>query len=171
MLKIIDDLRPFFEDCYRRISVREYARLKKISPPTASTLLSGYHTAGLLSREADRRYLFFSASKGSSDFRDLSRIYWRSLLSPLVRHLEEELALPAVILFGSLANAEVRPDSDIDLAILAPKSKKQLDVARFERALKRNIHIVWLPAQAKPAGDTLRQSVVNGYVLSGRMVL
>ena len=33
---------PFFQDCYRRINVREYSRLMKISPPTASKLLSSY---------------------------------------------------------------------------------------------------------------------------------
>ena len=35
MLNIINNLRPFIEDCYRRISVREYSRLLKVSPPTA----------------------------------------------------------------------------------------------------------------------------------------
>lgn len=48
MLKIINDLTPFFEDCYREISVREYARIMSISPPTASKLLSYYCSEKLL---------------------------------------------------------------------------------------------------------------------------
>jgi len=39
MLNIINSLMPFFEDCYRRINVREYSRLRKSSPPTASKIL------------------------------------------------------------------------------------------------------------------------------------
>jgi hypothetical protein len=32
MLNIIDNLRPFIEDNYRLINVREYARTQKVSP-------------------------------------------------------------------------------------------------------------------------------------------
>ena len=42
MLKIFNELKPFFEDVYREISVREYAKLTKVSPPTASTILKKY---------------------------------------------------------------------------------------------------------------------------------
>jgi len=31
MLKIINELSVFFEDCYREFSVREYARIMKIA--------------------------------------------------------------------------------------------------------------------------------------------
>ena len=58
MLNIINNLRPFIEDCYRRINVREYARLTKISPPTASKILSEFNQEGLLSIEKDRNYIF-----------------------------------------------------------------------------------------------------------------
>lgn len=54
MLDIINNLKPFFEDCYRRINVREYSRLMKISPPTASKLLSKYHKLNLLLVDRDR---------------------------------------------------------------------------------------------------------------------
>ena len=51
MLKIINDLRPFFEDCYRRVNVREYAKIMHISPPTASKILDSYHHENLLCKE------------------------------------------------------------------------------------------------------------------------
>ena len=53
MLKIINNLKPFFEDCYRRINIREYSRLMKISPPTASKLLYKFNKEGLLLIEKD----------------------------------------------------------------------------------------------------------------------
>ena len=54
MLKIIYILKPFFEDNYRRINVREYARLQKISPPTASKILEQMHKEKLLKKETER---------------------------------------------------------------------------------------------------------------------
>ena len=54
MLNIINDLDCFFEDCYRRVNVREYARIKGISPPTASKILTNYQKEGLLFKEEYR---------------------------------------------------------------------------------------------------------------------
>ena len=51
MLTIFNNLKPFFEDNYRRISVREYARIIKISPPSASKLLNNLEKEGLLTKE------------------------------------------------------------------------------------------------------------------------
>jgi len=54
MLKIINNLKPFIEDNYREINVREYARLNKISPPTASKLLNYYKTQEILRKKEDK---------------------------------------------------------------------------------------------------------------------
>ena len=40
MLEIFNTLAYFFEDNYVKISVREFAKFKKISPPHASKLLN-----------------------------------------------------------------------------------------------------------------------------------
>ncbi len=171
MLEIINNLRPFFEDCYRRVGVREYARLIKVSPPTASKLLSAYQKFGLLLHEKDRRYLLFYANKNSADFRDVCRLYWRHRLAPVVSYFEHELVTPTVIMYGSLAKAEVRKESDVDLLLLAPKNKKELDVGMFEKELKRSIHVFWVPVLSKLPSPQLQESMVNGYVLAGRIVL
>ncbi len=46
MLKIFNDLKPFFEDNYGRIHVRGYAALVKVSPPTASGMLKKFVQQG-----------------------------------------------------------------------------------------------------------------------------
>jgi len=105
MLNIIDNLEPFFEDNYRRISVREYARLKKISPPTASKLLLELSKEGLLKRETDRNYIYYFANKQDKVFIDMSRVYWFLKLknSGILEVLEKELLNPVIFLFGSLS--------------------------------------------------------------------
>src|SRR3989338_9946304 len=103
MLKIINDMKPFFENCYARINVRQYARMMKITPPTASSLLKLYEMEGLLLSEKDRNYIMFYANKDSSVFIGLSRLYWQFKLNHLVKFLESKLTIPPVVLFGSLS--------------------------------------------------------------------
>jgi len=169
MLKIINNLQPFFEDCYRRINVREYAKLSNISPPTASKLLHDYQNEGLLKREEDRGYLFFFANKESKQFIDLSRIYWTIKLNELVDFLAEKLLNPTVILFGSLAKAEAKMDSDLDLAVFA--TKKELDLSKFEKKIKRNLQMFWFDSVKGIKSKELANNIINGYVLRGKLKL
>lgn len=166
MLKIINDLKPFFEDCYRRINIREYARIMKISPPTASNLLAYYNREGLLLKERYRNYVLFYANKESGEFIELSRIYWKCMLKPLVSFMEENLADPTVVLFGSLSKAEAKPDSDIDLAVLA--HKRDLNVGVFEKKLKRGIQIFWFKSIGDIKDSRLANSIIEGCMLRGR---
>ena len=168
MLKIINDMRPFFENSYARISVRQYARLMKITPPTASALLKSYEAEGLLLKERDRNYIMFYSNKENPVFVGLSRLYWSYVLQGLVEFIENKAASPAVILFGSLSKAEVKPDSDIDLAIFA--HEKPLDLSSFEKKLKRKIQIFWFDS-VKTVPKDLANSIINGYTLTGRLVL
>lgn len=167
MLKIIDDLKPFFEDCYRRINVREYAKILHISPPTASKLLTHYAAENLLIKTAYKNYILFYANKENKDFVDLSRIYWRHGLAELVSFIEHKTASPTIILFGSLSKAEAKLDSDIDLAVFS--HKKEVDVKNFERKLKRTIQILWFGSIKDVKNKWLLNNIINGYVLRGKI--
>ncbi len=167
MLKIINDLKPFFEDCYRRISVREYAKIMHISPPTASKTLSYYAAERILLRTAYRNYILFYANKESRVFVGLSRIYWSGRLSGLVEFIERKLANPTMVLFGSLSKAEVKPDSDVDLVVFA--AKMNLDLAVFEKKMKRKIQLFWFDLFKNIKSNELSGNIMNGYVLAGRL--
>ena len=167
MLKILNDLAPFFEDCYRRINVREYSRLMKISPPTASKILSGLNKNGLLLIERDRNYIFFYANKDNKIFVDLSRIYWRIKLNDLTDFLDKTLTNPTIILFGSLSKAETKEDSDIDIAIFS--HKKSLDLVNYEKKLKRKLQLFHFNSIKDIENEELTNSIINGYILRGRI--
>ena len=169
MLKIINNLRPFFEDCYRRINVREYAKIIHVSPPTASKILVSYNAENLLLKEEYRNYLLFYANNRSKQFIDLSRIYWSYKLKEVVALMEKKLINPAIILFGSLSKAEVKPDSDVDLAVFA--NKKELNIGDFERKIKRKIKIFWFRSLKDLKSKELANNIINGCVLHGRLLL
>ena len=167
MLDILSDLSPFFEDCYRRIGVREYAGIAGLSPPTSSKKLSSYKALGLLKQENYRNYMLFFANKESQDFIDLSRMYWRTRLMQVAVKIEGALPSPAIVLFGSLSKAEAKKDSDIDLAVFS--SGKLPDLKPMERPLKRGIQAFLFKSLAEIKNKELASNIANGYVLRGRL--
>lgn len=169
MLNIINNLKPFFEDCYRRINVREYSRLRKVSPPTASKILFELNKEELLLIEKDRNYIFYYANKNNKIFVDLSRIYWNLRLDNLVNFLNKILTNPTIILFGSLSKAETKNDSDIDICIIG--YKKRLDFSKFETNLKRKIQLFFFSSVKDMKNKELANNIINGYILEGRLKL
>ncbi|MBI3190538.1 nucleotidyltransferase domain-containing protein [archaeon] len=169
MLKIINDLEPFFGDCYARISIRQYSRLMKITPPTASTLLKYYEKEGLLLKKKDRNYIMFHANKGSQVFICLSRVYWSHILRDLAEFVEKKTVSPSIVLFGSLSKAEVKPDSDIDLAIFT--HSKKIDLSYFEKKLKRKIQVFWHASVSDICSKELSNNIMNGHILAGRLMV
>ena len=169
MLKIINSLSPFFEDCYRRINVREYSRIMKLSPPTASKRLLELNKEGLLQVEKDRNYIFYYANKNNKTFVDLSRIYRRDKLSFVIDYLNKSLLNPVIILFGSLAKAEAKIDSDIDLCIFA--NKKEINLDKFSKKVERNIQILFFNSIKDINNPELANNILNGYLLNGRVKL
>jgi len=169
MLKIINDLKPFFNDCYRRINVREYAKLMQISPPTASKILAYYNAENLLLKGKYKNYLLFHANKDSKIFIDLSRMYWDYRLKDLAAFMEKKLTSPTIILFGSLSKAESKSDSDVDLAVFA--HKKDLNIESLEKKIKRKIQIFWFKSLRDIKSLEIANNIINGYILRGKASL
>lgn len=169
MLNIINNIKPFIEDCYRRINVREYSRLMKISPPTASKILSEFNREELLLIEKNRNYIFYYANKNNKIFTDLSRIYWRIKLNSLINFLDNNLTNPTIILFGSLSKSETKEDSDIDICIIG--HKKELTIKNFENNLKRKIQLFFFNSIEDIKNKELANNIINGYILKGRFKL
>lgn len=141
----------------------------KVSPPTASSLLESYYKANMLAKEHYKNYLLFYANKDSRDFIDLSRIYWRTRLNDLAAYMEKMLAMPTIVLFGSLAKGEAKSDSDVDLAVFAPE--KELKMSDFEARIGRKIQIFWFKSAKDIKSRELANNIVNGCVLKGRIVI
>lgn len=171
MLKIFNDMEPFFRDNYRRINVREYARMLKISPPSASTLLEQYRKEGILNREEERNYIFYFASRENTVFVHLSKIFWSIELrkSGIMDYLERGLVSPLIILFGSFSKAEVKKGSDIDIAIFTPVEKRinPINIVLFEDKLKHKIQIFTFKHRENVKNEELLNNILNGHIISG----
>lgn len=168
MLKRFYNLEVFFKDNYRRISVREYARIAKISAPTASKLLQGYFKENLLKKEEDRNYIYYYANRESSLFIGFSRIYWQNELekSGFIEYLENNLITPVIILYGSLSKAETKADSDIDIAVFTV-SRRNLDLTKYEKKLKRDIQLFIYKSRNDVKNKKMLNNILNGHKIRG----
>lgn len=167
MFNKINNLKIFFEDCYRRVNVREYARINKISPATASKLLGNYTKEGLLKRETFKNYIFYYTNQKSKDFIDLSRIYWRERLKDFIDEIDEKVHNPTIVLFGSLSKAEVKEDSDVDIAIFS--GEVEINFEKYEKKIRRNIQVFWFKSIENVKNEHLRKNIINGYILRGKL--
>ncbi|MCK5449980.1 nucleotidyltransferase domain-containing protein [Candidatus Pacearchaeota archaeon] len=165
MLKIINDLSFYFEDCYKEFSVREYSREVRVSPPTASKMLNKFVSEGFLKRREERGFLLFRVNRENLIMRDLSRIYWSEKLKELIGFLGDELYSNSIILFGSLSKLEVTKESDIDIAVFS-KSEKKINIDKSEKKLGRKIQVFVFESLEK-VNKELRNNIMNGYVLEG----
>jgi predicted nucleotidyltransferase len=168
MLEIFNTLKPFFEDNYRRINVREYSRIQKISPPTASKILAELNKRGILKREQDKQFIYYYADKDSDLFIDMQKIYYKKLIKEagLIDFFEKELLNPVIFLFGSLSKAEAKKDSDIDLAIFT-STKKEVDIKKYEKLLKRKIQLFIFKDKEELKIKELLNNILNGYKIAG----
>ena len=168
MLKIFNDLEPFLKDNYRRINVREYARIRNISPPSASKLLSYLHKEDLLDKEEEKNYIYFVANKENKLFINLLISYWSLKIkeSGFIGYIEKELINPLIIMFGSFSKAEINQKSDIDLAIFTI-SKKQINPEKFEKKLNRKIQTFIFKNKEEIKNRELLYNILNGFIILG----
>ena len=148
------------------INVREYARLAKVSPPTASKVLSGYMKEKLLVKEEDKGYFLYYANRNDEKFLALSRLYWGIKLNELLDHLEDQFLNPVIFLFGSLSKAEAKQDSDIDLAIFT-STKKELNLEKFEKKIRRKIQLFIFKNRTSVKNKELLNNILNGEKFRG----
>ncbi|MFH1637544.1 MAG: nucleotidyltransferase domain-containing protein [Candidatus Woesearchaeota archaeon] len=160
MLTIFKQLSPFFEDTYRELSVREYGREQKVSPPTASKLLKHLEREGLLIKKEYRNNLLFRAKRESPLFKDMAKAYWKLKLSKALEPIRPEILHKETTLFGSLAKAENTIDSDIDLYI--DTTKRAIDLARIEKLLKRKLQLHFKEELSNPH---LKKNIAKGAII------
>ncbi|MEK6856184.1 MAG: nucleotidyltransferase domain-containing protein [Nanoarchaeota archaeon] len=139
MLVIFNNLKPFFEDVYREIAVREYSRILQISPPNASKILKDFADKGVLSMRKERNLLLFRANREKYLFRDLAIAYWREVLSTLFLSLKDKFLFKNLILFGSIVKIENTLSSDVDLFVNIKHT--EIDISKVEKVLKRKVQL------------------------------
>ncbi|MAG60839.1 hypothetical protein CL619_03565 [archaeon] len=90
--------------------------------------------------------------------------------SGIVETLKEKYPGTTIILFGSFAKGEDTYKSDIDIAIVGAKRKKNISLNIFETQMDKSININCYK-EWKSIHKSLKENLCNGIILSGGIEL
>jgi predicted nucleotidyltransferase len=171
MFKELNILKIFMDSPNREFNVREFARLLRIAPATASKELRGLSEKGLLLEKKERRFKFYRANLDNDHYRDLKVFYNIQLIrnSGLLSELNKFYLKPTIILFGSASQGLDTETSDFDLVIISEKIIEFTELARFEKIMKKNIQIFAIKHLKDLKNEHLINNVLNGIVLQGEI--
>ncbi len=165
-------LEVFLKDSYKGYHIRELARLLKLNPNTIINLSEDLIKRSMITKEREVNRVILKADMNNPIFKIKKRCYNVETIysSGLISHLNEELAFPTIILFGSCAKAENRPDSDIDLFVLCD-NKKELSLEKFRDILEKEIQVFLYTKKdyenLSKNSPELLNNIINGVVLEG----
>ena len=158
----------FFVNTTNKSRVRQIERELKLPLPSVIRYTKELVKEEILKKENIGGIVLFSANRGSSQFTiekklfNLKQIYCSGLIDNFVK----EYFNPTIVLFGSFSKGEDLDDSDIDLYIETP-SKKDINLNRFEKILKRKIQVFKYKNINQIPNMHLANNIINGIVLNG----
>ncbi|MBI4015270.1 MAG: nucleotidyltransferase domain-containing protein [Candidatus Aenigmarchaeota archaeon] len=164
-------LRVFFNDpnpAGTGFQLRQIGRIVKITPKSVAKYLNELANEGLIikSEHSIYKYPVYWPNRSSTDFLFLKKM--DNILSikesGLIDFLDRNCMPDAIVLFGSFSRGEDVKESDIDLFMVA--KEKQLDIAKFEKYLDKQINIIW-EENFNRLSKELRNNIINGIVLHG----
>lgn len=165
-----DVLEQFFRRPRHRFQLRELSRETNVSTPSIKNYLQEFKQENLVEEVEEGVYKGYRA-KLLEEFKLQKRLYNVEKLHEMgiVEEIEEKCVPDAIVLFGSAAEGEDIEESDIDLLVVA--KEKELDLEDYEHKLNREINITFMTEQELKQNKELSNSVANGIVLSGYLVV
>lgn len=165
-------LELFLEDPLKGFKLREISRIINLGLPSVSKYIKELSNEKFIEKKEIQGIPLFFANRENRMFK-LQKIFHNLQKiedSQLINAIEEELTLPTIILFGSLAKGEDRKESDIDLCIIS-QNKGKLKLERFEEKLKKEIQLFIFSEkeflELKKENKELFNNIINGFVLRG----
>lgn len=157
----------FVDEPLKMHYIKEISGKIKLAPTSVKNHLSELEKENLITKEKGERFYGFIANRENNDFLFYKRIFniMKIKESGLLEFLIKSIYPQTIILYGSYLSGEDVEKSDIDLLIIS-KVKKRIETEKFERILKRNIHII-TESDIKKLPKELKSEVVNGLVLYG----
>lgn len=160
----------FFQEPTKEHGLLEICRKTNLAHTSVKNHIKTLKHMGLLSERPEKKgsriYPTYKAQQDARIFRDNKRIHNLSELlnSGLIKFLKDRLTPKSMVLFGSYQRGEDTEDSDIDIFIEAEKS--EINILKFEKALKRKIQLHFKENFKNYPAD-LKNNIINGTTLEG----
>ena len=158
----------FFVNPTAKLRVREIERALKLPLPSIIRYCKDLEKEKILSIVKTGSVIFYTADRTSEKFLlekklfNIKQVYESGTLG----YIRRELSNPTIVLFGSYAKGEDTEESDIDLYLETP-SKKEVNMDKFEKILKRKIQILRHKNLKDIQNPHLANNIINGVLLNG----
>ena len=162
---LINVTKVFFEEPTKIHFIKEISRKIKLAPTSVRNHIKTLKKEGMVVEKKSSPFNGLVANRESEKF-----IYYKKSLNLLsLFELKEEIvnsiAPKAIILIGSYSHGEDIEISDIDLIILS-KIKKEIPISKFEKKLKRKIHLIFMES-IENLDKNMKENAKRGIVLYG----
>ena len=162
---IISVLEVFFQEPTKIQFIREIGRKINLAQTSTRNNIRELEKQGLIIKKKSSPFDGFIANRENEKFTYYKQVYNIYSLYEIKKKIVEEISPKAIILFGSYLRGEDIETSDVDIIILS-KIKKELDFSKFEKSLKRNIHLIFVK-EFSELDDNIKKSINNGLVMHG----
>lgn len=147
--------------------VKEISRKITLAPTSVRIHIEELLQENIIIKKKGERFFGFIAHRENANFFFYKRVYNLVCLktSGLLEYVIDSMYPQVIIVYGSYAKGEDIEESDIDLFI-GTKVKKKLDLERFEKGLKRRVHIL-SETNIQKVHTLLKGEIINGIVVYG----
>ena len=162
-------LQPFFYNPMHLFGIRELSRETGLDTKTVMKYLKRLVNDNIILKKKNKgHFTCYEANRGSETYRIFKStiLIERIARSGIIDFLREKLNPRAIVLFGSVQKGTYIERSDIDFFIQG--KDKNIDVSFYEKKLGHEIQLLFEEDMGSLT-EGLRNNIINGYTLSGRL--
>ncbi len=147
--------------------IKEISRKINLAPTSVKKHVQDLERENIILKKKRERFFGYISDRDNDNFLFYKRIFNLIKIreSGLINFLTKTLYPKSIILYGSYLRGEDVDNSDIDLLIISNK-RKNLNLEKFEKSLKRKIHVI-IKKDIDKLNNNLRLEIINGIVLYG----
>jgi len=160
-------LEVFFQEPTSMHFIREIGKKIKLAPTSVRNNIKEIEKIGLIQVNKSKPFNGFIANRDNEQFLFYKKVYNLYSLYKLKENLIENFHPKAIIVFGSYSRGEDIETSDIDILIIS-KVKKEIDLKRFEKDMKRKINLM-IVNDLNKLDENIQKKVRNGFTLYGEI--
>ncbi len=158
-------LRVFFDNPNKKYQLRELSRITDISLPSVKKHILELLKQNLVKVDNSGIYKGYR-SKFSNKYKILKKndLLLRLETSGFINEIEKKFTPNCIVLYGSAV--EGRDDDRGDIDIFVQGLKKEIDIQKYEKNIKRKISIIF-ENDINNIDENFKNTIANGVILRG----
>lgn len=160
-------LNEFFKEPIKIHFIREISREINLAHTSVKKHIDVLYKENLISKKQNKPFSGYIANRENEKFILYKRAFNLISLEQIISEIKEKISPKAIVLFGSYEKGEDIENSDIDILLIS-KVKKDLDFTKYEKQLKRQVHII-IVEKLKDLDLQLRTNVKKGIIIEGEL--